>query len=126
MQQRSAKPFWSALPERASEFPTTVLRRPQSTGRQGGTLASRASTWPRDHFCRSTDGAARIGANDVERVLADIDADHAIAVLSVWDMTCSLSLAPLCQLRLLAGQEQRPDHHISGHRRWSCLVSSSG
>jgi hypothetical protein len=50
------------------------------------------------------DGAARIVANDVERVLADIDADHAIAVLSIWDMTCSLSLAPLCQLRLLGGR----------------------
>jgi hypothetical protein len=29
----------------------------------------------------------------------------AIAVLGVWDMACSLSLVPLAQLRLLAGQE---------------------
>jgi hypothetical protein len=43
--------------------------------RHGGRLANRASTWPRDHFCRS-DGTALILANDVERVLADIDADY--------------------------------------------------
>jgi hypothetical protein len=29
-------------------------------------------------------------AHDVERILADIDADTAIAVLSFWDMACSL------------------------------------
>jgi hypothetical protein len=34
--------------------------------RQGG-------TWPRDHFCRSTNGAALIEPDDVERILADID-----------------------------------------------------
>ena len=38
-------------------------------------LASRASTWPRDHFCRSTRASAPILADEVERVLADIDAD---------------------------------------------------
>jgi transposase len=31
----------------------------------------RASTWPRDHFCRST---IAIEADDMERILADIDA----------------------------------------------------
>jgi len=39
-------------------------------------LASRASTWPRDHFCRSTIGTALILADNVKRVLADIDTDH--------------------------------------------------
>src|SRR6202165_758410 len=44
--------------------------------RQGGILGSRASTWPRDPLLPQHDGAARIVAHDVERVLADIDADH--------------------------------------------------
>ena len=42
--------------------------------RQGCILASRASTWPRD--LPQHDGATRIVAYDVERVLADIDADN--------------------------------------------------
>src|SRR5260221_7391946 len=29
--------------------------------RQGGILASRASTWPRDHFCRSTMAPRALG-----------------------------------------------------------------
>jgi hypothetical protein len=36
-------------------------------------LASRASTWP---LLAQHDGTALILANDVERVLADIDADY--------------------------------------------------
>jgi hypothetical protein len=40
--------------------------------RQGGMFASRASTWPRVHFCRTTI-APPIEASDVERVLADVD-----------------------------------------------------
>jgi hypothetical protein len=36
-------------------------------------LASRASTWLRDHFCRSTMAPRASWAHDVERVLADID-----------------------------------------------------
>jgi hypothetical protein len=34
--------------------------------RQGGILASRASTWPRDHFCRST-MAPRAEKAEIER-----------------------------------------------------------
>jgi hypothetical protein len=30
--------------------------------------------WPRDHFCRSTIAPASIRADDVERILANIDA----------------------------------------------------
>jgi hypothetical protein len=43
---------------------------------QGCMLASRASTWPRDHFCRSTIAPRFVVSHEVERVLADIDADH--------------------------------------------------
>jgi hypothetical protein len=39
-------------------------------------MASRVSTWPRDHFCRSTVAPALILADDVEQVLANIDAGY--------------------------------------------------
>jgi hypothetical protein len=42
--------------------------------RHGGIFANRASTWPRNHFCRSTI-TPEIETNDVERVFADVDAD---------------------------------------------------
>jgi hypothetical protein len=48
------------------------------------------------------DGAARIVAHDVERVLADIDADHGIGCLRHGAL---LVFGAPCQLSLLAGQE---------------------
>ena len=39
-------------------------------------LASRVSTWPRDSFLPQHDRAALIETHNVERVLADIDANH--------------------------------------------------
>jgi len=42
--------------------------------RHGDIAASRASTWLRDHFLANDDRAASIQANNVERILADIDA----------------------------------------------------
>src|SRR3981189_170126 len=68
--------------------------------RQEGTLASRASTWPRDHFCRSTI-APLIVAHDVERVLADIDSDS----LGRLRHGVLLVVGAPCQLIMLAGQE---------------------
>jgi len=44
--------------------------------RQGCKLASRASTWPRDHLLPQHDAAAPILADEVERILADIDPDY--------------------------------------------------
>jgi hypothetical protein len=73
--------------------------------RQGSILASRASTWPRDHFCRSTMAPRASWPHDVERVLADIDADHGDR--GIWCLRHGVLLvfgAP-CQLRLLARQE---------------------
>jgi hypothetical protein len=73
------------------------------------------------------DGAARIVAHDVERVLADIDADHGDRTVEcLGHGACSLSLVPLfSQLRLLAGQEHGrtiplPDlaSAVDGHSRW--------
>jgi hypothetical protein len=73
--------------------------------RQGGILASRASTWPRDHFLPQHDGAARIVAHDVERVLADIDADDGDRAIGYLRHGVLLVFGAPCQLRLLAGQE---------------------
>ena len=61
------------------EFSAQVMcakRRLPCRSGKAGYLASRASTWPRDHFCRSTMAPRRIVAHNVERVLANIDADH--------------------------------------------------
>jgi hypothetical protein len=44
--------------------------------RHGCMLASRASICPRDHFCRSTIASRLSWPDDVERVLADIDANY--------------------------------------------------
>jgi len=66
--------------------------------RQGGTLANRDSNWPRDHLTQR-DRAALIKPNNMERVLADFDADYG---------DCSLEcLSP-------GGARARPDHHTTG------------
>src|SRR6202023_2530921 len=51
------------------------------------------------------DGAARIVAHDVERVLADIDADHGDRGIGCLRHSVLLVFGAPCQLRLLAGQE---------------------
>src|SRR5207342_509703 len=51
------------------------------------------------------DGAARIVAHDVERVLADIDADHGDRGIGCLRHGVLLVFGAPCQLRLLAGQE---------------------
>src|ERR1700730_15599895 len=51
------------------------------------------------------DGAARIVAHDVERVLADIDADHGYRGIGCLRHGVLLVFGAPCQLRLLAGQE---------------------
>src|SRR3981081_4660997 len=73
--------------------------------RQGGTLASRASTWPRDHFCRST-MAPRASWQTMWNEFLPISMPiTAIALSNFWDMACSLSLAPLPSILSLVGQE---------------------
>jgi hypothetical protein len=61
------------------------------------------------------DGATIIVANHVERVFADIDADHSDCALELLGHGVLLSLAPLPST--IAGWAGRPDHPISGHRR---------
>ena len=57
------------------------------------------------------DGATLIVADDVERVLADIDADHGDGSLGVWDMACSLSLAPLASFNCWRGRSTAGPSH---------------
>ena len=51
------------------------------------------------------DGAARIVADDVERVLADIDADHGDRGIGCLRHGVLLVFGAPCQLRLLVGPE---------------------
>ena len=51
------------------------------------------------------DGATRIVAHEVERVLADIDADHGDRSIELLRHRVLLVFGAPCQLRLLAGQE---------------------
>src|SRR5262245_27383764 len=82
--------------------------------RHGGRLASRVSTCPRDHFCRSTIAPRRSWPTTWNEFLPISMPITAIALLSFSDMACSLTLVPRGQFRLLAGAGARPDHPISG------------
>src|SRR5262249_23229312 len=65
-------------------------------------------------FLSQHDRTAPIMAHDVERVLADIDADHGdCAVEFLRHGVLLLLWCPRGQLRLLAGAGARPDHPIS-------------
>jgi threonine/homoserine/homoserine lactone efflux protein len=81
--------------------------------RQGGMFASRASTWPRVHFLPHDDRAAPIEANDVERVLADVDAHRGNARVSAARHGCAPSAGPPPS-SLLRGGGALPHHPISG------------
>src|ERR1700720_4582024 len=73
--------------------------------RHGGRLATRASTWPRDHFLRSTIAPRWSWPTMWNEFLPiSMPITVAIAVLCLLDMACSLSWVPI-QLRSLAGQE---------------------
>src|SRR5215831_9479178 len=71
----------------------------------GGRLASRASTWPRDHFCRSTIAPRRSCPFQAERVLADIDADHGDCAIGLLRHGVLLVFAAPSHILLLAGLE---------------------
>ena len=69
--------------------------------RHGGMLAKRASTWPLpQHNC-----TAPIEANDVECVLANIDADYGDCGVEDLRHGVLLVFGAPCQLRSLAGRE---------------------
>src|ERR1700688_3973632 len=73
--------------------------------RHVGILAKRASTWPRDHFCRSTIAPRSSWPTTWNEFLPISIPITAIALSNFWDMACSLSLAPLPSILLLVGQE---------------------
>src|SRR5580704_3673397 len=79
--------------------------------RQGGVLASRASTWPRDHFCRGT-MAPRLSRPMTWKEFLPISMPAtAIAVLSFEDIACSLSLAPLASVTCWRGRSTAGPFH---------------
>src|SRR5260370_17302136 len=82
--------------------------------RHGGRLASRAATWPRDHFWRSTRAPRRSWPTMWNEFLPISMPITAILLSSFWDMACSFVFgAPLPAL-LAGGAEARPDHPILG------------
>src|ERR1700688_1348265 len=102
--------------------------------RYGGILAKRASTWPRDHFCRSTIAPRSSWPTTWNEFLPISMPITAIALSNFWDMACSLSLAPLPSILLLVGQEDGrtiptghigPDHVESSTRQSTLEVSAS-
>src|SRR6185295_7646087 len=62
------------------------------------------------------DGATLIEADDVERVLADIDADHGDHTVKFLSHGVLLSFDASCQLTCRQEVGARPDHPISGPR----------
>src|SRR6516164_3323264 len=73
--------------------------------RHGGRLASRASTWPRDHFCRNTKAPRRSWPTRWNEFLPISMPMTAISLLSFWDMACSFALGAPRQFGPLAGLE---------------------
>ena len=67
------------------------------------------TSWPQH------DRAALIKANNVERVLADIDADDGNRAVEISEFAaCSLSLVPPPPASIAGGAGARPDHSING------------
>ena len=66
-----------------------------------------------DHFWTQHNGAALIEANDVKRVLANIDADDRLIPARAFAWVCSLSWAPPVPASIAGGARARPDHPIS-------------
>src|ERR1019366_4169994 len=80
--------------------------------RHGGRLAKRASTWPRDHFCRNTMAPRSSWPTMWKEFLPISMPTTAIAALSVWDMACTLSLAPLASFYRWRGRSTAgPSHY---------------
>ena len=79
--------------------------------RQGGMLAKRASTWPRDHFCRSTMAPRASWPTTWNEFLPISMPITAITLSNFWDMACSLSLAPLASFACWRGRSTAGPSH---------------
>src|SRR5271166_3218274 len=73
--------------------------------RHGGMLAKRASTWPRDHFCRSTMAPRSSWPTTWNEFFADIDTDHRDCALELLGHGVLLVLAAPSQHSMLVGRE---------------------
>src|SRR6516164_10166677 len=82
--------------------------------RHAGILAKRTSTWLRDHFWRNTMPPRTSKPTTWNEFLPISIPITVIVLLSLWDMGCSLSLAPLARF-VAGGAGARPDHPISGN-----------
>src|SRR5262245_10911059 len=83
--------------------------------RHGGIAASRASTWPRDHFCRSTIAPRRSRPTTWNEFLPISMPIVATVAIDLLDMAVlHLTLAP-SQHASPRGAGARPDHSISSH-----------
>src|SRR5437764_14556453 len=85
--------------------------------RHGGRLASRASTWPRDHFWRSTRAPRRSWPTMWNEFLPISIPITAIVLLSFWDMACSFVFGAPLPVWLDRQGGSRPDHPILLHWR---------
>jgi hypothetical protein len=82
-------------------------------------FANRDSTWLRDHFC----AAATIQTYNVERVLADIDADDGDGGTSCLGHGVLLVFGAPCQLLSLEGQEHGRTIPLADARCFRCLLA---
>src|SRR4029450_6450807 len=81
--------------------------------RHADILAKRASTWLRDHFWRNTMPPRSSKPTTWNEFLPISIPITVIVLLRLWDMGCSLSLAPLARF-VAGGAGARPDHPING------------
>ncbi len=94
--------------------------------RHGGRLASRISTWLRDHFCRSTMAPRRSWPTTWNEFLPISMPITATEVLSVSDMACSLSWAPLASFARWWGRSTAgPFHYRSAPGSWQRIGGGS-
>src|ERR1700736_63559 len=94
--------------------------------RHGGRLASRASTWPRDHFWRSTRAPRRSWPTMWNEFLPISMPITATLLSRFWDMTCSFVFGAPLPVWLADRAGARPDHPILGHNgldRQPCPVN---
>src|SRR5262249_36701905 len=85
--------------------------------RHGGIAASRASTWPRDHFWRTTIAPGRSRPttwNEFLPISMPIVATVAVDLLDMAMLHLTIAPSPAS---LAGGAGARPDHSISGPRR---------
>src|SRR6266567_1786493 len=89
--------------------------------RHAGRLANRASTWPRDHFCRST-SAPRSSWPTTWNEFLPISMPMAAILELTGDMACSLSSVPHASFyRRRAWSTAGPSHY----RTWRAPLSSA-